>query len=71
MSRFTYCQECGDKLRHVAIFCAKCGRPSCSWQCHTQHLGQHATTDVPAAPTNDHVAAPPAEAAATPSESVS
>jgi len=48
MSRFSYCQECGEKLRHVAIFCAKCGQPSCSWHCHTQHLAQHAAADAPA-----------------------
>ena len=53
MSRFTFCQECGNKLRHVAIFCAKCGHPSCSWQCHSQHLAQHATNSRPAVPADE------------------
>lgn len=39
--RFNVCQECGTKLRRVAIFCSQCGQPSCCWSCHKQHLLRH------------------------------
>jgi len=41
MMTFGACHFCGDRLGHVTIFCARCGRPSCSWRCHSQHLAQH------------------------------
>jgi hypothetical protein len=36
------CVSCGGRLRN-AVFCSTCGRSSCSWTCHMQHLSQHAT----------------------------
>lgn len=41
MTGYSECQVCHDRLRHVTIFCLKCGRPSCSWQCHRRHLAEH------------------------------
>jgi len=46
MVGFNFCQVCGTKLRSVAIFCLKCGRPSCCWRCHTRHLAGHNATAV-------------------------
>jgi hypothetical protein len=42
MSNFSQCQECGHNLGHVALFCARCGRPSCCLDCHLRHTSRHA-----------------------------
>jgi hypothetical protein len=36
------CVMCGGRMRYT-VFCSACGRSSCSWACHLQHLVQHAT----------------------------
>jgi hypothetical protein len=42
MSDFSQCHECGHKLGHVTVFCARCGRPSCCLDCHLRHTSRHA-----------------------------
>ena len=41
MSDFSQCQECGEKLGHVSVFCARCGQPSCCLDCHLRHTSRH------------------------------
>ena len=41
LSVFSHCQMCQQKLQHTALFCPKCGRSNCSWECYLRHMMAH------------------------------